>query len=104
MISLLRILAPLTLWLAGFSAIYGLHGIGCANGWAVTDLGGATLQRWALSVAWLGLIAAQAMLLVILRRGGDDGLLRWTSVSLAWVALIAVLWTLYPVAVLTVCG
>jgi len=103
----LRLLLPLLIWLASFSAIYGLHGVGCALGWAGVEIGGLSLFRWALLAAWLAAILVQVALLLALRGAryaAPSPFLRWTSVAGAWVALVAVLWTLHPVAVLSTCG
>ena len=61
---LLRILLPLLVWLASFSAIYGLHGLGCALGWPEVAWLGLSLFRWALLIAWLAAIVLQLLLLL----------------------------------------
>ena len=104
---LLRILLPLLLWLAAFSAIYGLHGIGCAQRWPEVALPAASLFRWALVTAWLAAILAQLVVLAALgsrRFGAPSPFARWTSLATAWAGLVATLWTLHPVALLADCG
>ncbi|PZN93105.1 MAG: hypothetical protein DCF31_13640 [Alphaproteobacteria bacterium] len=61
MSALLRVLAGLIGWAAGFSILYGLHGIACARGWSAVDVGLLDLQRLVLGLAWLGGVAAIAV-------------------------------------------
>lgn len=107
MIDLLRILVGPLLWLAGFSALYGLHGIGCANGWSEAVVaGGASLHRAALVAAWIALLALQVAVVLALRRGpfaSAAPFVHWTSLTLGVVGLVATLWSLFPVAVLSSC-
>ncbi|MGR3711231.1 MAG: hypothetical protein ACU0A9_17510 [Alterinioella nitratireducens] len=103
----IRILLPLLLWLASFSAIYGLHGIGCAFGWPGVEVGPVSLFRGALLAAWLVALLAQIGVLVALRSerfGSSVPFSRWTSLALGWVGLVATIWTLHPVAVISTCG
>lgn len=98
MSAILRIALPLTLWLAGFSAVYGLHGLVCSGGWP----GGRPL----LIAGGAAVLALQLALLLALRsqRFGDPApFVRRTSLLLAIVGLAATLWTLIPVAVTSTC-
>lgn len=100
------LLAPL-LCLASFSATYGLHGIGCALGWPEIALWGASVFRVALLTAWLVAILIQVAILIVLhsdRFRAASAFTQWASLATAWVGLVAVLWTVYPVAVITACG
>lgn len=96
MTDVVRLFGPLVLWLASFSAIYGLHGVTCAEGWDRTILIQAWLFVVALQVVSLGLLSTE-------RFGARPGFVRSTSLALATVGLVAVIWTLAPVAVLTAC-
>lgn len=40
-------------WAFGFSLLYALHGLGCANGWNSVSLAGGSLFRWILVGIWL---------------------------------------------------
>ena len=103
----LRILLPPLVWLASFSAIYGLHGVGCALRWPEVAMPVMSLFRWLLFLAWLAAVLAQVGLLLALRSErfrSDSPFIRWTSTAMSWVGLIATLWTLYPVAVLAPCA
>lgn len=96
---------PLTVWLASFTAVYGLHGIICSG--ALTWLSQPDWARRALLTAWAATVLLQlGALLFVLRPGlgGQPGLVRRISVGLAVVALVAVVWTLFPVAVLPSCA
>ena len=102
----IRILLPLLLWLASFSAIYGLHGIGCASRWPEIAVGPISLFRWLLLAAWMAALLAQIGVLAALRSerfGSPAPFGRWTSLALGWVGLVATIWTLHPVAVISTC-
>jgi hypothetical protein len=96
MTDVIRLFGPLVLWLASFSAIYGLQGVLCAGSW----------DRTLLVAAWLFVVALQVVPVIMLsteRFGARAGFVRWVSLALATVSLVAVIWTLAPVAFLTAC-
>jgi len=96
MSDVIRLFGPLFLWLASFSAICGLHGVLCAQGW----------DRSLLVAAWVFAVALQVtpvLLLATERFGARSAFVRRTSLALVTVGLIAVIWTLAPVAFLTAC-
>lgn len=107
MTDILRLFGPLVLWLASFSAVYGLHGIVCAAGLADgPGAEGMTTGRALLMAAWGFAVAAQVLALWVVgsaRFGAAPGFARWTSLTLAVTALAAAVWTLFPVAVMSVC-
>ncbi|MFN3844885.1 MAG: hypothetical protein ACK4RZ_03550 [Paracoccaceae bacterium] len=97
MTDVLRLFGPLVLWLASFSAVYGVQGISCAQGWTNTPV----------VIAWAVAIALQVAVLPVLqsaRFGMQPGLKRWASLTLGVIGLIAVIWTLFPVVVLRACA
>ncbi len=105
--NLLRILFPLLVWLASFSAIYALHGLGCALGWSNVALPGMSLFRWLLLVSWLIALLAQGAMLMALRSRrfrSHDTFIHRTSLATSCAGLISTLWTLLPVAVSGPCG
>ncbi len=61
MIALLRMSAGLIGWAIAFCLLYALHGIGCASGWAITPVMGASLHRVVLLAAWIGSVAASEL-------------------------------------------
>jgi hypothetical protein len=84
------------LWLASFSAVYGLQAVTCAQGWG----------HLPVVLAWGQAIAAQAALLAgqfSRRFGMHDGAGRWASLALGVFGLVAVVWTLFPVVALEAC-
>lgn len=105
MTDILRISVPITVWIAAFSAVYGLEGIVCSDLWS-----GAGLSlghgRVALIVAWAAAIALQVVLLLALRRPRFGSSLLWVrrvSTILGCVALVATVWSLMPVATTSLC-
>lgn len=105
MTDILRLSVPLTIWLAAFSAIYGLEGLVCSDRWAQANLSLAE-GRTVMVIAWLVAIAIQVSFLLALRSPrfvSRSIFVRGISVSLAAVALVATLWTLAPVVATTAC-
>lgn len=101
-----RIFAPLLVWLALFSGVYALHGIGCGLGWPSVDLGSATLQRGALVAGWIAALALQSALLAVLARPGARGrpFVRGLALTLAVSGVFATGWTLFPVVFASSCN
>lgn len=98
MTDLARILAGPLLWLAGFTAIYGLHGVLCGAG--------GPAPRLPLAAAWLLLILMQAAVLAALvseRLGATAPTVRKASLITGWTGLVAALWTLFPTVATTSC-
>lgn len=106
MTDLLRLFGPITLWLASFSAIYGLNGLVCSWRWA--DFGLTEPQgRYALIAAWLLAVALQAAVVFVLRAprfASPSPLVATSSFWLSVVAVVSMVWTLFPVAVTSTCG
>ncbi|MEQ9811941.1 MAG: hypothetical protein RLO50_04110 [Azospirillaceae bacterium] len=106
MTDLLRIVVGPLAWLGAFSAVYGLHGIACAFGWAEPGVWGIPLLRLMLAMAWLGAVAIGSLLLVALhapRLRSPSRFVRRLSQATAWVGLVAMLWTLFPVVATSTC-
>ncbi|WP_096788107.1 hypothetical protein [Rhodobacter sp. CZR27] len=101
-----RIFAPLLVWLALFSAIYGLHGLGCGLDWPAIDVGGWSLQRIVLVSGWASAMVLQALVLGALVRAPRSlsPLVRQVSLVLGATGMAAVIWTLFPVAVASTCS
>ena len=96
MTAVLRLFGPLVLWLASFSAVYGMQGITCAMGWGNAPV----------IMAWVVAIALQAAMLAVLygsRFGARNRAERWANLALGTIGLIAVIWTLFPVVLLGPC-
>lgn len=106
MIDIMRIFGPLFVWFATFSAIYGLQGLVCSEHWAALGL---TLShgRVALVGAWLVAIGIQLGLVALLRMrrvAPATGLAGDVSIWLGWAAVVAIIWSSFPVAVTSTCG
>lgn len=102
---ILRISVPLTVWLAAFSAVYGLEGLVCSDRWSGAGLGAAD-GRAALLTAAIAAVALQGVLLLGLRSprfASPSGFVQGVSLALAVVALVATAWTLLPVATISLC-
>lgn len=102
MMDLLRILIAPLVWLATFSALYGLHGLLCSD--ASDASAGTTELR--LVTAYLVAILVQGTVLIGLyhdRFAAPHATIRLISRVTGWVGLVATIWTLFPVAVLAVC-
>ncbi|MGK9054260.1 hypothetical protein [Neorhizobium petrolearium] len=98
---ILRISLPLTVWLASFSAVYGLQGLSCSQRWMMV-----LPPRGTLLVAWAMVVAMQVILLLLLRIrrfASPSPFVQRLSVSLAVVALLASIWTLFPVVATSRC-
>lgn len=97
---LLRLSVPLTLWLALFSLIYGLHATLCATG------AEGVLARAMLAAVWGIGVALQLGMLLALRSprfGALSPTIRQASVALAATALFATVWSLFPALILPLC-
>jgi hypothetical protein len=105
MTDILRLSVPVTVWLAAFSAVYGLSGLVCASRWADTALA-ADAGRPALMAAEVAAIAVQFVFLAALassRWGSPSTFVRSTSLGLGLAATVASVWTLFPIAVVSPC-
>ena len=104
MSTVLRLSLPLTLWLASFSAVYGLHGLLCSARFAPPEL--EPRGRLLLLGAALAAVALQAGLLAALRSRRwppADPVTGRISVMLALVALVGTIWTLFPALMVPHC-
>ena len=101
-----RIFTPLLVWLALFSGVYGLHGLGCGLGWGGVDAGPTSLHRAALLSASSAAVVLQGLVLLALTRTWRSGhpFGRRVTFRLALTALFATVWTLFPVAFASSCG
>lgn len=106
MIDLLRILAGPLVWLAAFTATYGLHGLVCGHSIQGTVLGLVSLQRLILVSAYLLATAVMGLLLwglYLPRLAASSPIISFVSRVTGWTGLVAVLWSLVPTATTTYC-
>ncbi|MGJ0622322.1 MAG: hypothetical protein ACR65Z_16690 [Methylocystis sp.] len=101
-----RIVIAMLVWLALFSALYGLEGVGCAAGWHQIPVNGATLFRAAMTIAFFVALFILVAVLVALRSPrfrSASPFVAHISAILAVAALIAGGWTLFPALALSSC-
>ncbi len=99
---LLRASAGLWLWALGFSLLYGLHGIGCAQGWNRLPLLGGTVFGWSMISAWVLLIATAAAMIFWARRS-REGLERRLTLCSTLAGFVSIVVTGLPVIATTAC-
>lgn len=107
MTEILRAIAGLLLWSLAFATIYGLQGLGCAYGWAEIPIAGISLMRAMLVGGWLVFLGLHGALILALSDsalGARDPFFRRLSLTIAITGLVASLWSLFPVAVISICG
>ncbi|WP_322889695.1 MULTISPECIES: hypothetical protein [unclassified Yoonia] len=105
MMDLTRILIAPLVWLAAFSAVYGLHGVIC--GFEIySTVFGLSLARVLLVAAFALAVAVQVILLWALyqdRFSSTSGFVNFTGRATAWVGVVAAVWTMLPVVLTTYC-
>lgn len=105
MTDVLRILIAPLVWLAAFSAVYGVHGVICGQG--IDAMGLAPWVPRALLVgAFVLTLLCQIGVLVALyapRFASPSPFVRFVSQVTGWVGLVAAVWTLFPTTVTTYC-
>jgi hypothetical protein len=99
---LLRASAGLWLWALGFSSLYGLHGIGCAQGWNRVPLLGGTIFGWSMIGLWLILVATAAAM-IMWARHSPEGLERRLALCSTLVGFVSIVVTGSPVIATTAC-
>lgn len=102
---LVRILVAPLVWLAAFSAVYGLHGLLCGHGIA-GSIGGLPLPRVLLVAAYGLTILLQAALLAALHApafSSKSPFVTFVSRAGGWVGLVSTVWSLLPVLTTSSC-
>ncbi|WEF25197.1 hypothetical protein [Paracoccus sp. S3-43] len=103
MVWVARMLAGPLLWGALFSAVYALHGLGCAWDWPARATPAGPLHPLAMILAWLAGLALHGALILWNRAEGSA---RQALLVRAgnWIGAVASAATLFPVIVLSTCG
>ncbi|MGJ0532256.1 hypothetical protein [Methylocystis sp.] len=104
---IVRIVIAMLVWLAVFSALYGLEGAGCAAGWQHIQVNGATLFQAAMTLAFSVALFILVAVLVALRSPrfrSASPFVAHISIILAVAALVAGAWTLFPALALSHCA
>lgn len=101
----LRILVSPLVWLASFSAVYGLHGLICGYG-----IGGVAftfpLPRALLIAAYaVGVLLQMGLLASFYHRrfASASKFTRFVSRATGWTGLVATVWSLFPAVMTTYC-
>jgi len=106
MTDVLRILAGPLVWLAAFSAVYGLHGLICGHGLEGSILG-ISAARLSMVAAYVVVILLQVGLLWGLLRGRrfapSSPFVGFVSRATGLTGLAATVWTLFPTITTTHC-
>ncbi|WP_108658506.1 hypothetical protein [Acuticoccus kandeliae] len=106
MIEVFRAMAGLLVWAAAFALLYAIEGYGCSLGWGREAPASPTPLRLALLAAFAVAILAQAATLQAVRStrlGSASPFFRQVGIVSALAGLVATVWTLFPVAVTSVC-
>lgn len=98
-----RALAGLILWAVLFSAVYALHGAGCALGWRRVPVLFTDWHHLAMWLVWGVGLVLHVILLRTMPQGVPPGRSRWLIVAGAWIGLGSTLFTLFPVIATSTC-
>lgn len=103
---LLRILVSPVVWLACFSAVYGLHGVVCELDPGASVLGVSQTRIMLVIAFGLAVLVQVGLLAALYSRefGAAPGFARSVSLTSGWVGLVATLWTLIPTLATSPCG
>jgi hypothetical protein len=106
MTDLLRLLISPIVWLAAFSAVYGLHGLLCELSFDGTVLGRPWSRLMLVGAFALALFLQIGLLAALYSRkfGAESGFARSVSRTSGWVGLVATIWTLFPTLAISTCG
>ncbi|CAM3733445.1 hypothetical protein [Litorimonas haliclonae] len=99
---ILRLSVPMTVWLMSFSAVYGLQGLVCSERLSYE---GAAARPMLIVAAIIAVFTHTVLLwgLYSKRWGSPHPFIRSVSTILGVVALISTIWTLFPVAFMSIC-
>lgn len=96
--------AALLVWASSFAVLYGGLALGCEAGWHTGTLAGINRLTLALALVWLAHLLALAGLWHWFGRWPPAGLQPWLARVLTAVALVATVWTGWPVLALPPCA
>ncbi|KQP17880.1 hypothetical protein [Pseudorhodoferax sp. Leaf267] len=95
----------LLLWASSFVALYALLSLGCQAGWQARPMPLGNGLSVAMATAWLvHLLALAALWTWFARRWPPHGLLPRLARTLTAIALVATVWTGWPVLALPPCA
>ena len=95
----IKLLGGLSIWAAGFSALYALHGYGCALSWGSREVGPFTVLGLLLILLWsVVLFGAVLFALWVGRRAPEeDEMIRRLGAIGAWAGFVGLILTGVPV-------
>lgn len=104
---LLLLFAGPMVWAAHFVLIYGLNGIACARSGSAARWGGLPWEAWAIVAA--GVLAAAVLAACAAARPRSESehsrrFVRWTSLALLALALLAIAWETMAVLLVPACS
>jgi hypothetical protein len=103
---IIRILIAPLAWLAGFSAVYSLHGLICGHGIDGMVFGVVPVPRLMLVAAYALSILVQVGLVWALysaRFASPSPFVGFVSRATGWVGLVSAVWALLPTVTTTYC-
>jgi hypothetical protein len=111
----LFMIGGLLIWAAQFTMIYVFNALACARGFAGRQMLGIGVVPFVVgAVSLLALAAALAVLLAALWRRGPartspeerpvDAFLRYTTIAIAALSLVAIAWNAVPALIVPPCG
>lgn len=104
MIAVLRILVGPLAWLAGFTAVYALHGMLCGHAIGGT-VGPLEVRRLLMIAAYaLAVLVQGGILWALYRIPAQTPFVAFVSRATGWTGLVAAVWTLAPTVFATSCG
>lgn len=98
-----RMLAGPVLWGLLFSAIYALHGVGCALDWPTWQTPLGPLHPGAMILAWVAGLVLHGLLIVLNHPQGSLGQARLIRAG-NWIGAVSSAVTLLPVIVASSCA
>ncbi|WP_295046596.1 hypothetical protein [uncultured Paracoccus sp.] len=97
-----RMLAGPLLWGALFSAVYALHGLGCAWGWPARATPAGPLHPLAMILLWLAGLALHGAL-ILWNQGGTNARQAMLIRAGNWIGAVSTAVTLFPVIAVSSC-
>lgn len=99
MIEIMRLSLPISLWIVGFSLLYGLQGFSCSSHWP-TQIDARPLLIFA---GVIGVAVQMVSLAILCKRPSQSHFVQKTALILAATAIVAAIWTAIPILATTIC-
>jgi hypothetical protein len=111
--AILRLIAPLIVWTLHLGVIYGGTALACARGFAGDPVLGLPILSFGIglatviAVAAVGYLMLRAYLTPSTMRSGDRatrGFVRWITLAVGALSMVAVIWEAVPVLIVPACA